>query len=163
MPKFFGVLDHIAGDNRISFDRNTLIPQMIIITIRRWRVDIADEIARNNRQPPALQEVGDGNAPCAAVNDIGGNHSAIELEFRVNRCFAGTKAGISGNLDIISGIGADGRKGTVGDLVVGDHDICRPEHIDTIAPLARAAIGSANASKSGCPITMVPSSPFSQR
>ena len=61
-------------------------------------------------------------------------------EFRIDRSFTRTQAGIVRNLQIAAGIGADRRESAIRYVIVGDTDPVGEIGVDAIAPLAGAAV-----------------------
>ena len=98
-------------------------------------------------KPAALVEIDHRNAVRRAINEVSRDQRALEGKFRIERRFAGAQA-LVGLRDHVGGrIGADGRKGAIGNAIVGNRDAARPEQVDAIALLPGASELCRNAFK----------------
>ena len=87
----------------------------------------------------ALVEIGDRDAHRRVIDDVVGNHRALEGKLRIERDLTESRAGIADHLTVRAGIGTDPREGAIGDAVVAHHHRACTKHIDPIAVLATAA------------------------
>ena len=120
--------------------------------------EIADEIALHHREPAALVEVGDRDAERGAVDDVVGDHRALEAELGIERDLAEAGAGVADDLQVRRGVAAHRREGGVADAVAAHDDIAGAEDVDGVAVLAGAA-GLRGMSSMRLSMTSVPSSP----
>lgn len=86
------VLDHVSGDSRVGFHRDADAEALHFGRVGPLIDDVADDVARTGRKPPAVQEVRDGNAHRAAVDEIVRNDRTLKRELRVDRGFPGAQA-----------------------------------------------------------------------
>ena len=123
---------------------------------------VADHVALHDGQPPALVEVGDGDAERRAVDHVVGDHRALEAELGVERDLAQSRAGIADDLQVRRGIAAHGRERGAADAVAAHDDVAGAEHLMALPfwpePPSRAAMSSMRLS-----MTSVPSSPACER
>ncbi len=106
---------------------------------------VAHQVALDDAEPPAVVEVGEGDAGRRRVDDVACDERPLESELRVDRHLAETGARIGDDLDVRCGVAAYGAESAVGDAVAGDVDAAGAEDVHAVAVLARAATIGADA------------------
>src|SRR3990170_76229 len=127
--------DHVAGHHAVGLNGDTYAAGLDILAEEQ----VADQVALHHGEPASLIEVGDGDANGRPIDQVVGDHRALEGELGIERDLAEPRARIPDHLTIRAGIGADRREGAVGDAVSADQHGTRAKHIDSVAVLAAAA------------------------
>ena len=101
--------------------------------------EIADQIALHHREPAALVEIRDRHAERRAVDDVVGDHRALEAELGVDRDFAEAGAGVADDLQVRGGIAAHRRESGIADAVAAHDHVVGAKDVDGVAVLAGSA------------------------
>jgi hypothetical protein len=87
----------------------------------------------------ALVEVGHHDAERGAIDDIAGDHGALEAELGIERHLAETRADVAGDLQVGGGVAAHRREGRPLDAVAAHTDVAGAKDVDGVPVLPRPA------------------------
>ena len=135
-------LDGVAGDGRVGLDRDADAARS---GLPRPGREVAHEIALYDGEPAAFVEVRDGDAGGGAVDEVAGDHRALERELGIEPDLAHAGGIVGDDLHVGCTVGAHGGERAVGDAVRGHEHAAGAIDVDAVAVLACAAGPGADA------------------